>query len=393
MIENEIIIIGNDGRNELGILREFGEWNISPFLILIEKKLKKNYIVLKSSYVKRYQIFQQKEAEIGIVKFLKDNFKNNEKKPVIITTTDTACEMIDNHVEELIDDFYVSNIDGKNGRVHHYLDKYNTFLKAKEMGINVAETFVVTLDGMDNMDISGYPVPCILKPRESAHGEKQDIKICKNRNDLGKILKKFMDLGYNDIILQEYLDYDFEFSLHGWSANGKVFIPGVCKYLHKKSIGTNDYDYTQYIRTRDFEESEAVCKFGKMIKQLHFEGLFVGEAFYKDGAVYLNEINFRTCDLSYNETPSGHYIAPEFAAAVTGNSPKIFWKNGKRTFYTVLSFGIIKSILKQKMPLMQGLKEIYSASSFEYYAKGDVRPFLCVVKHILAKYIFRKEID
>lgn len=275
----------------------------------------------------------------------------------------------------------------------HYLDKYNTFLRAKESGIKVAESYIVPFDGNETGDTSAFPIPCVLKPRESAHGEKKDIRVVMERDRLQETLNFFHDLGYREILLQEYIDYDFEFSIHGYATRNTIFVPGICKYLHKQKIGTNDYDYVQYISVEDFEAKNAVRQFEKFMKTLEFEGLFVGEAFFKAGEVYLNEINFRTCDLSYNETPSGHYIAPEYAAAATRLNPGMFHKKGKRTFYSALSAEILKKIIEKKLSPLMGIKEIISASSYMYFSYTDIGPWLQVTKNLIEKHVLRKEVD
>lgn len=381
-MKNDIIIIGDGGRNGLGIMREFGECGIVPFMLLLERNNKQQSsntkVVLASKYAKRYKVIPFSESiEEQAISFLMDELGNEVCKPIIITTNDIACEMLDRHVEELSRKFFVSNIEGKNEGIHYYLDKYNTYLKIKDMGkLKTAETFVVNLP-VDNysVDMSVYPIPCILKPRESAHGMKADIEICYTERELLNALKKFEGLHYTEVLLQEYLDYQYEFSIHGYAAGTHIFVPGICRYLHKSSIGTTDYMYIQYMSLEDCVEKEFVNQMCEFMKSIQFQGCFVGEAFYmKNGDVYLNEMNYRTCDLSYNETPSGHYIAPEYAAEVAGESPEQFVKKGKKTFYSVLTFAIIRLVLGKKMSLRQAIAEVRSASSYQYYAKADAKP-------------------
>ena len=382
-MKNDVVIVGDGGRNQLGILREFGEYMQIPFCLLLERdsqeQKSKTEVVLASKYAKRYKIFPLSESkEDEIIRFLLNELGNERCKPIIITTCDAACEMLDRHTEELYRKFYVSNIEGKNGGIHYYLDKYNTFLKIKEMGaIDVAETFVISIPVDTSINISKYPLPCILKPRESAHGKKLDIEICYTTEELLSALKKFEALNYKEILLQEYLDYQYEFSIHGYAVGSKTIVPGICRYLHKGSIGTNDYTYIQYVRLEDCVEKEFVSKVCNYMETIKFQGCFVGEAFYvSDEKIFLNEMNYRTCDLSYNETPSGHYIAPEYVAELTGEKSIQFIKKGKSSFYSVLTFSIIKMVLSKKITLHQAISEICSASSYQYYAKGDIKPLL-----------------
>lgn len=382
-MKNDVVIVGDGGRNQLGIMREFGEFNQIPFCLLLERdsneQKSKTEAVLASKYVKRYKIFSLSDSkEDEIIKFLLNELGNEYCKPIIITTCDAACEMLDRHTEELAEKFYVSNIEGKNRGICYYLDKYNTYLKIKEMGaIDVAETFVISMPVDTSINISKYPLPCILKPRESAHGKKTDIEICYTGQELLNALKKFENLNYKEILLQEYLNYQYEFSIHGYATESKTIVPGICRYLHKGSIGTNDYTYIQYVRLEDCIEKEFVYKVCNFMEAIKFQGCFVGEAFYVNNErIVLNEMNYRTCDLSYNETPSGHYIAPEYAAELTEEGLTQFIKKGKSSFYSVLTFSILKLVLNKKMSLHQALAEICSASSYQYYAKGDIKPLL-----------------
>ena len=379
---NDVIIVGDGGRNGLGIVREFGECGQIPFVLLIERDSKEQKsntrVVLASKYTKRYKVFPPCDSiETEVIQFLLKYLGNEKCKPIIITTSDVACEMLDRHTEELSDKFFVSNINGSDEGIHYYLDKYNTYKKIKEMGqLDVAETFIIDISSSTQpIDISKYPLPCILKPRESAHGKKSDIEICHTKNELLNALNKFKVLDYKDILLQEYLDYQYEFSIHGYAAGTKTVVPGICRYLHKSSIGTNDYMYIQYLKLEDCIEKEFVHKVCEFIKSIKFKGCFVGEAFYlNNGKFYLNEMNYRTCDLSYNETPSGRYIAPEYAAELTGEKPELYIKAGKSSFYSVLTFANIRLVLNKKMSLRQAITEIISSSSYQYYAKGDAKP-------------------
>lgn len=379
---NDVIIVGDGGRNGLGIVREFGECGQIPFVLLMERDSKEQKsntkVVLASKYTKRYKVFPPSDSiETEVIQFLLKKLGNKKCKPIIITTSDAACEMLDRHTEKLSEKFFVSNINGSNGGIHYYLDKYNTYNKIKEMGqLDAAETFVVNISSSIHLiDVSKYPLPCILKPKESAHGKKSDIEICHTKEELLNALKKFKSLNYKDILLQEYLDYKYEFSIHGYAAGTKIVVPGICRYLHKSSIGTNDYMYIQYVKLENCIEKEFVHKVCEFIRAIKFQGCFVGEAFYlNNGKIYLNEMNYRTCDLSYNETPSGHYIAPEYAAELTGEKPEQYIKEGKSSFYSVLTFAIIRLVLTKKMSLRQAITEIRSSSSYQYYARGDAKP-------------------
>ena len=382
MMNHDVVIIGDGGRNQLGILREFGEHGVIPYLVFAERdnaeQKRKTEVVLASKYAKRYKVFHKNIKEKHIIEFLMDSLGNADRKPVIISTCDAAVELIDRYVEQLSEKFYLTNCQGKSGGVIYYLDKYNTFKKAKDFVIKVADSYVITLPLNSDFIISEYPVPCILKPRESANGRKADIEICNDYIQLRKGLRKFEKLQYSEILLQQYLDYEYEFSIHGWIANGHVVVPGICRYLHKKIIGTNDYMFFQYIAVKNCREKNFVRKLCEFMKDgIGYEGCFVGEAFMMgDGSIYLNEMNYRTCDLSYNEIPSGHYIAVEYVADQIGEETKKYQKRGKDNFYSVLTFAVIRLALKRKLTLFRALKEIIMSSSFEYYAKGDIKPLL-----------------
>lgn len=116
LLDNDIILIGNDGRNELGILREFGEWGIIPYMIIIEPKWREWFPLMKSKYATRYKFFQMDSAcEDKMMHFLMKDFYTDKNKPIIITTTDIACEMVDRHVVELSEKYIVPNIGGRGG--------------------------------------------------------------------------------------------------------------------------------------------------------------------------------------------------------------------------------------------------------------------------------------
>lgn len=91
-IKNEIIVIGADHYNALGVLRSLGEVGIKSNFILIGDKKRASTIYCK--YIKKlYNIKNNSQEEI--IKILEEEFNNLEFKPILIPTGDPIAKVLD----------------------------------------------------------------------------------------------------------------------------------------------------------------------------------------------------------------------------------------------------------------------------------------------------------
>ena len=180
---NEVIVVGGNHHNALGVIRSFGKNGIKINLIVTNDT--KYPFIVKSKYVKKYSII--KENEVEILDEL-SKYKNITPKPAIIPTSDYAEYVIDKNLDKLKKTFIVPSINNTQGEVIKYMDKFNQIDLCKKYKIDMAKSCVLVLNNELNLNIK-LKYPYILKPIESINGKKTDIQIVSNPKE-SKIVSK-----------------------------------------------------------------------------------------------------------------------------------------------------------------------------------------------------------
>ena len=223
MEKNKVIIIGDDHTNTLGVIRTFGENGIKPYVIIISKT--KRVAVVKSKYVEKYWICTDENIALLTMMSI---FSDEEKKPVVIPTSDLITLKIDESYNQLSKKFIIPSINNKQGEIIKYMDKFNQYQLAKDNNINMANSIIIDINNLEENEIK---FPCILKPIVSAEGKKEDIVICNNKNEYIKAIADLKKLNYSKILLQDFIDYEYEMDISGFAYNGEISIPGAIKKI------------------------------------------------------------------------------------------------------------------------------------------------------------------
>ena len=309
---NEVIIIGGNHHNMLGVIRAFGEKGKLVNIIITSKH--KYCYIKKSKYVKNCDIVLENEKEI--LEVLEQKYKNDKNKPVLIPTSDFCALIIDKNKNKLEKNFIVPNIDNKENLIVEYMDKYKQYEFIKECGIKIAKSWELKItEALIPEDVI---FPCIIKPLVSAYAAKSDITICQNKQELEKAIDKYKSLKYEEAILQEYIEFDQEYGLIGCCHDRKVILPGIIK---KERIFPKGRGNVSFGKIDKFEDSKINFKpIINLLKKMNYSGMFDIEVFIKDKNFYLNEINFRNSGNSYLYTYENVYIVYLWYLMASNNS-------------------------------------------------------------------------
>jgi len=378
--QNEVIIIGGDHHNTLGVIRGLGKVNIKPYVAIISKK-SKNSFVLKSKYVEKGWIFPSEEL---CLKFIFDNFSNNEYKPILISTSDSATSCLDLNYEKLIKHFFIPN-GGSNGALTRLMNKEILCKLALEEGLNIPKSWVC----IDDTFINEIKFPCIIKPIKSIMGSKDDIKIVNEKEELKQFYQK---KNISNYLFQEYLDKEFEFQLIGCSLDGgeEVIIPGYSK-IFRSAYNTNT-GFLEYKLSNSLDKELNIdldkCK--RLIKKCKYTGLFSIEFIKtKEQINYFLEINFRNDGNAYAVTAAGVNLPYIF---VSHFKKKIKMENAlqqNRKIIVMPEFVDFGQVIQHNISFFTWLKDVYKTDCFLVYDKKDLRPFLSEFC-IMIKMVFRK---
>ena len=364
------IIFGFEHYNPLGIARSLGESGIKPIGIIIKNNRK---ITSKSKYFNKIYFVNNIEEGYEVLKAEfsgKDNF--------IFTSDDQIENYLDEHYDELKDDFYFFNC-GKKGGVATYQNKYNILKMAEKHGISYLKTWTVN-KGEIPQDIQ-YPI--ITKAIISTLDNwKDDMIICHNENEL---IEAYKVIRSEKILLQKYIKKKNELCMEGCSVNrGKDVLISIASTYNYQL----EDSYSPYMTVSNLGNDDLKTKLKNMIEDIGFEGIFEIEFLIdQDNSLYFLEINFRNSTWSY-------------ASTVAGMPLPIIWENGmkgkcivsncevkiKEPFNAMVEFDDYRIRVKTgKISKKEWIRELKNAKCRYYLGKNDIKPFLSVCIHKVEK--------
>lgn len=310
-----VIIIGLNHHNTLGVIRALGEKGIFSSLILTAET--KYSYVKKSKYLKKVVLV--KEDSQSILEAL-EKFKEKQQKSILIPTSDYAALVIDDNLMKLKRDFIVPSINRIPKLVKKYMDKYIQHDLVNQYHILQARSWNVKVVGFRSPKKLSFP--CIVKPLVSATGEKSDITICKTKSVLENTLVLFKEKGYKTALIQEYINYDMECGLIGCCHNKKVIMPGVIEKMRifPEKRGNVSFGKIVPLSQISLKWQAQIQGILNILTDLNYSGMFDIEVFIKGENIYVNEINFRNSGNSYAYVCQNVYIVYLWILMVLGKN-------------------------------------------------------------------------
>ena len=275
------IVIGGNHHNTLGVIRSLGRAGIKPIVVLTSGN--ESSFVLKSKYIQTWRVVNGSEEAI---KLLMDKFATNNQKYVLIACHDGIASALDLNRKILLPYFIIPGTLAE-GEITRLMNKKKMGELASNMGLLVPETKLINADTIVDIDDDFYP--CITKPVDSKSGGKNEIVVCRTKNDLATFITKHN----KDYVVQHFIDKQFEFQLIGCSLKegNEIIIPGVSIIIRQsKSSNTGFLHYTKF--DDSYQQTVEVTK--SFIRKIGYSGLFSVEFLRdKSDSDYFMEINFR----------------------------------------------------------------------------------------------------
>ena len=311
IVKNKVIIIGGNHHNALGVVRSLGLEGIYPDVI-ITSNTRFSYLK-KSKYIRKYYIVKEDKKEILSIL---DNKYNEEKyKPILIPTSDFAALLIDEEYNKLNKKYILPSIDDKQGEITKIMNKYSQIELAQKYGIKVINTHKIKTDSTKDLPkLKKYPY--IMKPLISAeNGSKENMRICRTSSDIKEALDYAQREGFKEVILQEYINYEYELDIPGCCYGDQLIIPAVVRKLRRYPEGNGVLSYAELIKP-----SDEVKDISNLLKDIKLFSLFDLELFRTDDGFVLNEINFRNSGNSFACTRCGVNLPYIYTLFASGNS-------------------------------------------------------------------------
>ena len=363
---NQVILIGGNHHNGLGLVRSFGVHGIHPYGIVVGKGAKNSFIRKSKYWAKTWDVKDDEEA----IALLKTHFCNCSLKPVVIPWSDGAAEAIDSHYDELSSFFILPSINNKQGEIVSLMDKNEQALFAEKYGIPMLATKVTSL--IKDETESPLQFPVILKPVSSVEGTKDDMCICANQAEYNKAVSELKEKGFNRILIQQYLPERKEYVVAG-AISDKRFSFAITEHIRQwpPKVGTGSY--SKVIVSKPLDE---FCKKTlDIIQAAGYRGPIDFE-FFSDmnGRFYLNEINWRSSGRNFISIVNNIHSAYIYYCDVTGLQYSSRLYNDEE-FYSMNDANDFKHIFKKEITVKQWIRDFKNAKSHSVWDRQDMKPF------------------
>lgn len=359
-----VIVWGENHHNALGLVRSLGEAGHNVYLLLYKVRL--NYVA-KSRYVKKC-IYLDKDSDV--ISIIKTTSQNLEDKPALLVTGDPIASFVDGHIDE-INQYAITEGGYQKNDINNYRDKHVSNALAAEIGFNVPKSWVFQKgDSYDN----DYLYPLILKDACSLQGSKKILSIINSKKELEEHLSVLEDK-YYPVILQQYINKDYEIMLQGCSLNhGESIVSQVAN--RRIRVYPEIYGGASYSSSVNVDEDNELAELREMVseymKRVGYSGLFSAEFLYKDGKYYFLEVNFRNDGTSYLSTSCGINLPDIYCQSLKNRKERSNYYKAK---HYMNAFSDFHHVINHKLTLKQWLHDLQVANCYSHFNSKDPLPY------------------
>lgn len=366
MTISKVLVIGGDHHNTLGVIRGLGERGIYSDLIYVSSS--------EQTFV-NYSKYVQKSTKVKddsyIVSVMLDLYKLKDVKPVVICCSDASSGIIDDYRDKLSPFFILPGAE-KQGRVSSLMSKKCMAELAVEVGLNIPQsTYVIDPD----KELPQIMFPCIIKPIVSRQGTKDDIAVCRTKEELQNYASTH-ELSNNQI--QDFIDKDFEYQLIGCATKSEVIIPGVSRILRPcKGSNTSFLHYTPI--EKGFCDLDKCIEF---VKRTGYHGLFSLEFLRdKQGNDYFMEMNFRNDGNAICVLAAGMSLPYIWYLDCLGIDYSEEKAKEIKSVYVMPDMAELKLLFTRQISLKEYIQDFRKTNRFMEYDRNDRKPFWKLVKY------------
>ena len=297
MKKAQVIVVGIDHFNTLGIIRSLGEIGLKPIAVILSES-KNNAWTLRSKYpnknlscVIKPSMFSDALIQIG---------QAIGEKAYLIPSCDIAVKLLENGRNDLETYYNMPGVLNGAEKLTSFLDKTRSAEIALQAGFSVPSTMSFFADDPSQIKVAQQKFagsyPLIVKENSSV-SSKNHTKIIKTEAELLQTLK---ECGNDLIMLQQFIEKEEELGIQGVGfGDGASFIPGV---IHKIRTSLDSMGSTTYAKLTTDIDPALKSKCESFIKALRYSGIFDIEVLRKGNEYYFVECNFRNGAYGYAYT-------------------------------------------------------------------------------------------
>lgn len=358
-----IIIVGVNHVNTLGLIRSVGETGMRPYVII--EPCDPKYCVLRfSKYIHEFHILESKSQLIPTLMAIRVKAQD---KPVILCGSDISMSIIDANLDIIGSKFHTFNIRGTQGMINRYMDKTMSFNIAREAGFDIINTWNPS---SKDFDTSQVKYPCIVKGIKSIESNKSDMTICQTQTELNDVLNK-----HQGLIIQEYIDKDFELDIVGLSVNHglNISIGGAVRKIRENIGSQSQYDVLEPLaKYPDIDFS--IVK--KLVKDIGYEGIFSVEIMHCCNKLYYLEINLRNDGTMYMYTAAGINYAKAWIDYCTGIKTDYMEHIQLTRPYYAMQITDVSNLLNKSVSPLKWFRQFIKCDTYFVLSRRDIKPFL-----------------
>lgn len=309
-MKQPVVVIGHGYTSRLGVIRALGREGYEVTVIVMTgynrdgKTLNtKKPIDCYSKYVSRV-LYCPSNGE-KLIELLLDKCVDPTSKVIIFADSDFSEATVDLNQQRLQDYFLFSNINHQPGAVVAWMDKLRQKRAAKEVGLNVADSWVIDVDNSLYEIPKEVQYPCFPKPICTIVGGKGGLKRCDNEEELKRVIDSLKIKNPNiKVLVEEFKQIETEYALMGFSDGTTVVFPGIIKTLSLASGGHFGVaKQGKILPTEGFEGF--IRQFDQFVLNTGFVGIFDIDFYKSEGKFYFCEMNLRYGGSGYAYTAKG----------------------------------------------------------------------------------------
>ena len=322
-----VLVSGRNYCSNLCMARSLGEAGYEVEILRIFQVRPKKKDVMKilkpdaySEYVKAYHVCVSRRRSKRIVRRL-INLADLDRKMLLIPADDLVANIVDDHMEELKEFYYLPNVDNIPGEINRLMSKDVQKELAKAAGLPVLNSCLIrTVKGEFEIPDS-VTYPCFIKPNISKNSSKSKMKRCESEAELRETLTEYSQKKDVEMLVEDFVDIGKEYSLLGVSTKDGAVGPGFFvaeQGGHKERRGVAMVG--RILACEDYQP--LIDNLIKFVASLNYEGLYdVDLIETADGKMYFVELNMRFGASGYAVTQSGVNLPGMFADYMLMNKP------------------------------------------------------------------------
>jgi predicted ATP-grasp superfamily ATP-dependent carboligase len=273
-----------------------------------------------SKYIKAYRVCVSKRKSKRIVnKLIALADRNN--KMLLIPADDLVAHIADEYYNKLSNYYLMPNVNDTQGEIGMLMEKGVQKSLAKEAGLPVLNSCVITAYKGEFEIPDTVTYPCFMKPNISRNSSKGKMRKCESEEELAGYLTEFSKRKEIEMLVEDFVEIDKEYSILGVSTKKGVIGPG---FFVAEEGGQKEHRGVAVVgRTLPCsQEQELIDDILKFIQTLKFDGLYdVDLIKTTDGKMYFVELNMRFGASGYAFTECGANLPGMFADYMFFNKP------------------------------------------------------------------------